>query len=123
MQAILDQPRTATSVDDVVNSVPIQLVFVEAALRNLQTYKSHKDEKNMMKMYKMTAKALDELSQQDHTMRTNEQLGELWVQAGAQLRGTHHHAEHYHCVISAMNHYKDANKWNRAYGVFRTLYR
>jgi hypothetical protein len=122
MQAILEQTRKAESVDDVVNSVQIQLVFVEEAIRHLQDYKSHHDDKNMMKVYKMTANALNQLGQQDNTMRTNEQLAQLWAQTGALLHGTNHHAEHYHCVVSAVSHYKQANKWDNAYEAFRTLY-
>ncbi len=122
MQATLNPP--AKSIDTVVQErTPIQLVFIEAAIRDQQNFRERGDDKNMMKMYRTAAEALDELGEYGHFMRTHEQLGELWEQAAEQLQGTQHYAEHYHCVISAINHYKDANKWDRAYGAFRNLYR
>ena len=121
MQATLDPPTR--SIDTVVQErVPIQLVFIEAAIREQQKKRELGDDKNMMKMYRMAAEALDELGEQEHPRLTHAQLAELWEQAGEQLRGTRYYAEHNHCVISAINHYKDANQWDRAYGAFRKLY-
>lgn len=121
MQATLNSP---TSIDDSVQErTPIQLVFIEAAIRKQQNFKELGDYKNMMKMYRTAAQALNELGQYEQAMRTHEQLGELWEQAGEQLQGTRHYAEHYQCVISAINHYKDANQWDRAYLAFRRLHK
>lgn len=120
MQATLNQPK---SIENVVQErTPIQLIFIEAAIRKQQNFRESGNYNKMMEMYKTAAEALDELGEYKHVMRTHKQLGELWEQAGEQLQDTPHHAEHYHCIISAINHYKNANKWDKAHAAFRNLY-
>jgi len=132
MQQVLDAPLTQhqrvrfESVDEAVercgDSMQHQLGPIYAALSAQQKYRERGDYDNMIKMYRVTADTLEEIGRRAHSPKTNEMLGELWERAGAQLKGTRHYAEHYHCFTSAMAHYKEANKHERFLQAFRNLY-
>ena len=120
MQATLNQPKSIETV--VQERTPIQLIFIEAAIRKQQNFRESGDYNNMIRMYNAAADALDEIGRLTHSQKTNELLGELWEQAGKQLRDTRNYAEHYHCIINAMAHYKQANNHERFLQAFRNLY-
>lgn len=129
MQQVLDAPQAGIrfeSVDEAVNrcndGMQYQLGQINTALRRQQIYREQGDNENMIKMYRAAADTLDEIGRIAHSQKTNELLGELWERAGKQLRDTQHYAEHYNCVISAMAHYKQANKHGKFLQVFRNLY-
>ncbi len=132
MQQVLDAPQAQRrrirfeSVDEAVNRCndgrQYQLGQINTALRRQQIYREQGDNENMIKMYRAAADALDEIGRFAHSQKTNELLGELWERAGKQLRDTRNYAEHYHCVISAMARYKQANKHEKFLQVFRNLY-